>query len=48
MMESAAKRNMHVMDSHLILENNLPMRGECEKLNGKVCKRFRVYSKALN
>jgi hypothetical protein len=47
MMASAAKRKLNVMDSHLILENNLPMRGECEKLNGKVCKRYRVYSKTM-
>jgi hypothetical protein len=47
MMASAAKRKLNVMDSHLILENNLPMRGECEKLNGKMCKRYRVYSKTM-
>jgi len=47
MIESAVKRKMTVMDSHLILENNLPMRGECEKLNGTLCKRYRVYGKSL-
>jgi hypothetical protein len=47
MMKSAVKRNLQVMDSHLILENNVAMRGECEKLNGEICKRFRVYSKTL-
>jgi hypothetical protein len=46
--ESAIKRGMKVMDSHLILENNLPMRGECEKLEGKVCKRYRIFSKVLS
>lgn len=45
--ESASKRGLEIMDSHLILENNLPMRGECEKLNGKVCKRYRIFSKSL-
>lgn len=45
--ESANKRGLEVMDSHLILENNLPMRGECEKLDGKVCKRYRIFSKTL-
>lgn len=48
MIDSAVKRKLTVMDSHLILENNLPMRGECEKLNGKVCKRYRVYGKTLD
>lgn len=47
MLESSIKRGIEVMDSHLILENNLPMRGECEKLNGKVCKRYRIFSKKL-
>jgi hypothetical protein len=46
--QSANKRNMEVMDSHLILENNWPMRGECEKLNGEVRKRFRIFSKQLS
>jgi hypothetical protein len=45
--KSAHRRNMNVMDSHLILETNYPMRGECEKLNGKVYKRFRIFSKRL-
>ena len=47
MMESAAKRKLTVMDSHLILENNLPMRRECERIYGEVCKRFRVYKKFI-
>jgi GNAT superfamily N-acetyltransferase len=46
-MESANKRGMTIMDSHLILENNLPMRRECERIDGKVCKRYRVYSKMI-
>lgn len=46
-LESSIKRGIEVMDSHLILEHNLPMRGECEKLHGKVCKRYRIFSKKL-
>jgi hypothetical protein len=46
-LESALQRKMKLIDSHLILENNFPMRGECEKLNGKVYKRFRIFSKKL-
>lgn len=47
LMESARKRGMTVIDSHLILETNLVMRAECEKLGGVICKRYRVYQKLL-
>jgi len=46
-LESAHKRNMNVIDSHLILEDNHLMRAELEKLGGKVYKRYRVYQKAI-
>jgi hypothetical protein len=44
---SARNNNMNVIDSHLILENNSRMRAECERLNGKIVKRFRIYQKLL-
>ncbi len=44
---TALKRGMKVMDSHLILETNQPMRGECEKIGGQVYKRFRIFRKPL-
>jgi len=47
LIESANKRGMEIMDSHLILENNWQMRGECEKIDGRVCKRYRIFSKWL-
>lgn len=47
MYESAKKRKMAIIDSHLILENNIRMRAECERLDGKVVKRFRIYQKVL-
>lgn len=47
LMESARKRGMTVIDSHLILETNLVMRAECEKLGGVIRKRYRVYQKLL-
>lgn len=47
LIESARKRNLEVMDSHLILEKNLIMRAECEKLGGVIRKRYRVYQKLL-
>lgn len=47
LIDSANKRGMTLMDSHLILENNSVMRAECEKLGGAVRKRYRVYQKLL-
>lgn len=48
MLETASRRGFEIMDSHLILETNLPMRGECEKLNGRICKRYRIFRKYLS
>lgn len=45
--ESAKKRGIEVIDSHLILENNFKMRAELEKLGGVLYKRYRVYQKAI-
>jgi hypothetical protein len=47
MLASARKRGFTVMDSHLILETNKPMRSEFEKVGGTVYKRYRVYQKQL-
>ncbi|MBN2523499.1 MAG: hypothetical protein JXB24_09490 [Bacteroidales bacterium] len=47
MLNSARNSNMEVIDSHLILETNTRMRAECERLNGKIIKRFRIYQKGL-
>jgi hypothetical protein len=47
-LQSAIARGMKTMDSHLILENNLLMRSECERIGGKVYKRFRVYAKMIS
>ncbi len=44
---TAKNRHMTVIDSHLILENNVRMRAECERLDGKVVKRFRIFHKIL-
>jgi hypothetical protein len=45
--DSANKRGLTFMDSHLILENNYVMRAECERLGGVIRKRYRVYQKLL-
>jgi hypothetical protein len=47
MVQSAIKKKMVTIDSHLVLEENLPMRGEYERIGGKIVKKFRVYTKAL-
>ncbi len=47
LIESANKSGLKTIDSHLILENNLTMRAECEKLGGIVRKRYRIYQKLL-
>lgn len=45
--ESAWKRGIEVIDSHLILESNYKMRAELEKLGGVQFKRYRIYQKAI-
>ncbi|HPI68392.1 MAG TPA: hypothetical protein PLX41_05470 [Bacteroidales bacterium] len=46
-LESGIKQKMEVIDSHLVLENNIRMRSEYERIGGKVVKRFRIYQKTL-
>ena len=36
LLDSAKKNKMNLIDSHLILENNIRMRAECERFNGKI------------
>lgn len=38
---------MESLDSHLVLEDNLRMRGEYERVGCKVIKKFRIYQKEL-
>jgi len=47
LIKTASAKGMTHMDSHLILETNRTMRAECEKLNGELYKRFRVFVKQL-
>jgi hypothetical protein len=46
-LESGIRHKMQLLDSHLVLENNLKMRGEYERVGCKVVKRFRIYQKDL-
>lgn len=45
--KSAKEAGMNILDSHHELENNSGVRKVMERFNGKLIKRFRVYSKAL-
>lgn len=47
MLESASRRGIKLINSHLELETNLKVRSEMEKMGGEVCKRYRVYCKEL-
>jgi hypothetical protein len=47
LMKSVRNKGMKIMDSHLIMEDNRLMRAEMEKIGGKLCKRYRIYQKAI-
>jgi hypothetical protein len=46
-LQSAIDAGFTVIDSHLELETNTRVRAEMERLGGRVCKRYRIYSKPL-
>ncbi len=45
--ESCITNNMDSIDVHLVLETNKTMRGECEKVDGQITKKWRIYQKSL-
>lgn len=45
--QEARSRNMLEIDSHLILENNLAMRAEYERYQGRLHKRYRIFKKQI-
>jgi len=47
MLESAKEEDFEFIDSHLVLETNMKMRAEYEKLGGTVKKRYRIFGKSL-
>lgn len=47
LIETASKRNIKTIESHLILEHNKRMNGEVERVGGKVIKKFRIFQKDL-
>jgi len=46
-LRDAINSRMETIDSHLVLEDNLRMRGEYERIGCKVVKKFRIYQKDL-
>jgi hypothetical protein len=47
MLESASKRGIKLINSHLELETNLKIRAEMEKMGGEVCKTYRIFKKTI-
>jgi len=47
LLDSARNAGKTVLDSHLMLESNLKVRAELEKMGGQVYKRYRIYQKAI-
>jgi len=45
--DSARKGILTVMDSHLIMEDNIKMRAVMERMNHEVYKKYRIFEKAL-
>jgi len=46
-LQSSIENKMELIDLHLILETNTKMRSECERIGGRIIKRFRIYQKDL-
>lgn len=47
MLESARKKQMEYIDSHLEMENNTKVRAEMEYMGGEVYKTYRIFGKSL-
>ena len=47
MLQACMENEMEMIDLHLILENNYRMRAECERIGGRIIKKFRIYQKDL-
>jgi len=46
-LQSSIERKMELVDSHLVLEDNVRMRAEYERVGCKVVKKFRIYQKEI-
>jgi hypothetical protein len=47
MIQACMINKMELIDLHVVLEDNTRMRAECERIGGKVIKKFRIYQKDL-
>ena len=47
LLESCKKKNIEEIESHLILETNVKMIAEVERIGGKIHKRFRIFQKDI-
>ena len=47
-LQSGIKHKMNMIDSHLVLEDNIKMRAEYERIGCHVVKKFRIYQKELH
>ncbi len=47
MFNSAKEANLKVIDSHLVMEENVKMRAVMERLDGTIYKRYRIFEKSL-
>jgi hypothetical protein len=47
MLKSAHKAKLENIDSHIVMEKNIKMRAEYERVGGKIYKKYRVYQKKL-
>jgi GNAT superfamily N-acetyltransferase len=47
LLKEAKKWGMEMIDSHLVLEDNVKMRAEYERIGGSVYKRYRIFHKSL-
>jgi len=47
LLESARKAGKTEIDSHLVMEENMAMRGEYEHIGGQIYKRYAIFSKRL-
>jgi ribosomal protein S18 acetylase RimI-like enzyme len=46
-LQSAMRKEMKTIDSHLVLETNTRMRAEYERMGGRIIRRFRIYRKPV-
>jgi len=46
-LEEAQKVGLEYVDSHLVLESNVNMRAELEKMGGIVYRKYRIFNKKL-